>query len=125
MNLFFSSGGIFAYEELEAYRDSIKMNISELSNINVSLVNDSEQLIRDSNELKVKARELGWFAENEGVIKISGFNYGSNGYSMGRLLSREVSRRHPQTVYRLATMLIAVLFYIISGFIVQSNRKFS
>ena len=121
INLAAGPGGIAPYNELEEYRKSLVTNIGELESINKKLQIESERLIHDSDEIKVKARELGWIDYDEGLIIVKGYRYTQAGYSMGKLLSHEKKYQDRTTVYRLAALMIGVLFYILSSLIRKEN----
>ena len=123
INLFFGPGGVISFNELKEYQVTIKQNINELENINRRLVLASERLIEDSEEIKTIARELGWLEENEGIIVVKGFRNKKTGYAMGRLLSRELSDKKSDTVYKLIAILIALSFYFSTGFISRKHEK--
>ncbi len=109
------------YKELDLYKTAIMTNIKDLEGINRSLQIESERLIHDSDEIKIKARELGWIDWDEGVIIVKGFSRSQIGYTMGRLLSREHNKYENTTIYRLVSLMIGFLFYIASGFL-KKNR---
>ena len=123
INLFLGNGGITAYGELKNYRDKISANITELEAINKSLKADSERLINDSDEISVLARELNWYKSNEGIIVVNGYKNNNSGYSMGRLMSRELKEKRSDNTYRLISVLIAVCFYLSAGFLSVRGRK--
>jgi len=114
-------GGLLSYKELNSYKISISENIKELEKINSSLQIESERLIHDSDNIKIKARELGWIDYDEGIIVVKGFSRTQAGYSMGKLLSREHNPQENTTIYRLISLMTGLLFYIASGFLRKSR----
>ena len=123
INLIAGPGGLLSYNQLDIYKTSVRTNIGELEEINNSLQLESERLIHDSDEIKIKARELGWIDYDEGVIVIKGYNRSQSGYTMGKLLSRELLPKENPTVYRLVAVLIGLLFYIGTGFIRKTRTN--
>ena len=116
LNIFFSPEGVISYSGLKSYKETIEQNITELTDINSSLILDSEKLMNQSEEIKVQARELGWVEENEGIIVVKGYEKTSSGYSIGRLLSREHNAVKRSYNNFLIAMIIGISFYIFSGF---------
>ena len=116
LNLFFSPDGLIAYAELEDYKDTIEQNIEELNIINSNLVLDSEKLIKRSDEIKLQARELGWVEGDEGIIVVRGYEKSKPGYSIGRLLSRELKSIDKHYNNLIIALLIGLSFYILTGF---------
>lgn len=116
LNLFFSEGGITEYRKLHQYRDSLESNITDLKKINQGLKLDSQRLIHDSDDIKTKARELGYIGEDEGIILVGGYsNSQRNLYTMGKLLSREEGSEVPRLSFRIIAFFSGLIFYIISG----------
>jgi hypothetical protein len=122
INLIAGPGGLLNYKQLDLYKTTISGNIGDLEGINRSLQIESERLIHDSDEIKIKARELGWVDRDEGVIVVRGFNHSEAGYSMGKLLSRESHPRENLIVHRLVAVMIGLVFYIGIGFIGKNQR---
>ncbi|MDC7225485.1 MAG: septum formation initiator family protein [Spirochaetales bacterium] len=115
-NLFTSTDGILSYVELSEYKAALEQNISELGSINNSLVKDSDKLIKQPDEIKIQARELGWVEPREGIIVVKGWRYDKSGYSMGRLLSRERTGNIENYSNLIISVLIGLSFYILTGF---------
>lgn len=125
INLFFGTGGILQYNKLTEYKNELSSNIEELDGINKDLYIESEKLIHNSDDIKIKARELGWFDHNEGIIVVKGFNKAKPGYSMGKLLSREKFENNDKTLFRLIAILAGVSFYVAAVFSSKSRKSFS
>lgn len=123
INLIAGPGGLFKYNMLDSYKTSISENIGDLERINKSLQIESDSLMHDSNEIKIKARELGWIDYNEGIIVVKGFSQSQSGYSMGKLLSREQLPVQNGTVFRLIAVMVGLLFYIATGFLGKNRTN--
>ena len=116
INLIAGADGLIPYKELTVYKDELSGNIDELMTINQKLQTESDRLIHDSDEIKIKARELGWIDYDEGVIVVKGYKFDQSGYSMGKLLSHEKKYHDRSNIYRIFALLVGILFYLLSGF---------
>ena len=103
-------------------KDTIEQNIEELNIINSDLVLDSEKLIKRSDEIKLQARELGWVEGDEGIIVVRGYEKSKSGYSIGRLLSRELKSidRHYNN---LIIALLVGLSFLYTDRVFQRTKK--
>ena len=122
INLFTGYNGIASYNELKAYKITLENNIAELEIINSDLQKSSEKLINDTEEIKIRARDLGWYEENEGIILIKNQDRKKDGYTMGRLLSQEARIKGSQTAARLISIMIAAGFYFFLGFLLRERN---
>lgn len=116
LNLLTGPGGLKDYRQLQKYRTTIEQNIAALQGINSELLSDSGKLIHQADEIKIQARELGWVEANEGIIVVRGYDQNKPGYSMGKLLSREIEKRRGGYSIKLLALLGGILFYVFSGF---------
>ena len=123
MNLFLGDNGYIAYQELEKYRVSLTENINELQNKNSGLASDSALLMTQTDEIKIQARELGYFDSLEGVIKLNGYNKPVSGYSMGKLLSRELVLARKNNEFVVWAVFMGLLFYVSSTFLTKYMKK--
>ncbi len=116
LNIIWGSCGVISYNELSKYKDTLETNIYDLEDINGNLVLDSEKLISRPDDIKIQAREIGWIAENEGLIQVRGYKTNKTGYSMGKLLSSEKGKRTDNRNNMIIALLVGVSIYIFSGF---------
>ena len=107
--------GLSSYKKLEEYKSSLEGNIVRLDSINSGLKKESQRLMTDSDEIKVKARELGYFAPDEGMILVKGYTNDSRSlYSMGLLLSSDYKQKDNSRAFRISGVITGLLFFILS-----------
>lgn len=83
LSLIWGSSGILETARLTVHRDLLAKNTERLSEINENLDVQFESLSTDSELITLKARELGYYADGEGEIVISGYKKRGIAYSVG------------------------------------------
>jgi cell division protein FtsB len=68
------SSGFSAYDELKAERDKQLANIESLKRISRELEEDRDALLYDKDAIALHARELGYGAEHERLVRIAGLS---------------------------------------------------
>ncbi len=117
---FLGDAGMGKYSDLNRYKQALEENILELKTINVSLNQEFKSLGTDPEKIKLLARELGYFAAEDRVIRVEGFSTRRSFYKVGKIIFpyRE-SRFH---LPRILGIIITVLFYILYSFIGRATR---
>ncbi len=116
--------GMNSYRKLEEYKVSLEDNIERLDSINTGLKKESQRLMTDSDEIQVKARELGYFAPDEGMILVKGYSNDSRTlYSMGLLLSSDYRQKDNSPAFRISALITGMLFFVTSWILL--DRPFS
>ncbi len=117
---FFGTAGIGKYDDLYRYKQSLEENILELKKINASLNQEFKSLGTDPEKIKLLARELGYFAAEDRVIRVEGFSTRRSFYKVGKIIFpyREASFTLP----RILGIIITVFFYILFSFIGRAAR---
>jgi len=88
LQLVFGAGGVLEYGASARHRTLLEQNIEELKRANLQLLGELEALRSDPELLRLQARELGYFRENEYVIRVEGSSPPKNSYAVGRLILR-------------------------------------
>lgn len=102
LTFLFGEGGVLEYRGAVGYRRQLEQNIGELKRINGQLLEDLEALRSDPELLRLQARQLGYFREDEHVVRIQGRTQPSNFYAIGRIILRKPAARRPVWYFRLA-----------------------
>ena len=111
-SVFFGGSGVLAIRRLELYRDRLDENISELAERNMELEAEVQSLLSDPERVRLEARSLGYYADNEGVIKYSGRSVETRSVTLGRILRERMERNDARSVLRAAALAVAVVCYI-------------
>ena len=111
--------GLQAERELHQYETVLRDNIDELKTINSHLVNDFQLLNSDSDTVKLRSRQMGYFGKGEKVIRVDGLTSSSKEYPAGNILKREFRRLDPSPQFRAAGISAAVLIYLLSFLILR------
>lgn len=96
----FGGAGLLAYGASSRHRAQLERNIDELEATNARLLQELESLRSDPERLRLQARELGYFREDEYVIRVEGAPAARNSYAVGRVILREPSSPKPVWVFR-------------------------
>ncbi|MDC7126835.1 MAG: septum formation initiator family protein [Spirochaetales bacterium] len=118
-NLFFGAKGIAAYSKMDKYKNEIEKNISELRGINNELLEASDKLIKEPEEIVLQARHLGWVEKGEGTFILKGLTIPTTGYAMGKLLSHDFKEINNSRSYIIISILVGLIFYVLSGILTE------
>lgn len=96
----FGGAGLLEYRASSRHLRQLESNILELEAANARLRDDLEALRSDPELLRLQARELGYFREDEYVVRVEGATAPRNSYAVGRIILREPSLPKPAWVFR-------------------------
>jgi cell division protein FtsB len=74
LSFFYGPSGFSAYDGLKAERDKQLANLESLKKINRELKESRDALLYDEDTIAVHARELGYGAERERFVRITGLS---------------------------------------------------
>jgi cell division protein FtsB len=115
LTLVFGPTGIVAVRDLNQYRKRLESNIGQLSVIHTNLNAQLERLVSDKETIALLARQLGYFEENEGSIRIPGYRAGRNSYVIGSIVFRSKRDTGAREVIRIAALGLGALTFVCSG----------
>lgn len=121
MLLFWGHSGIYSYNKLVNYRNSMEANIKELEQINQQLSNDIDALGSNPEIVALKARELGFFRDDEQVIKIQSYSTRGNTHRVGRLIYKTESKATRDIPVKMAAIFLPLFIYLFSHIILKRN----
>ncbi|RPJ06330.1 MAG: septum formation initiator family protein [Spirochaetaceae bacterium] len=87
-SLLFGRGGIFDHTRLSEYQITLEQNLTELKTINQDLASDLKNLSSNPETLRQQARSLGYYGEDERVIRIQGVTLHNTTKQIGSVLRR-------------------------------------
>ena len=106
--------GIWAYRQLKEQKQVISLNTAEIEKINEELKIEKTALQSDSDVIMSYARKLGYVAEGEKLVKISGLpNRETRIYEHGTAVYHEESRYIPEWACKSAGLVMFVLMFLI------------
>jgi len=85
--------GLLRYRALTGYREELKNNIAELELLHQELLDDLEALAGDPERIALQARQLGYFREQERLIRLEGYNPPRSVYKVGKIIRRQPAPR--------------------------------
>ena len=80
------NGGLSDYRKVEAGRAQLAANIEELKRINSGLRREVESLGSDPERVALEARRLGYFREDQHVVRFRGRTPPPGSYTLGALV---------------------------------------
>jgi cell division protein FtsB len=119
----FGSGGVLEYGATAGNRLQLEQNVDELKRINAQLLQELDALRSDPELLTLQARELGYFRENEHVIRIEGTAPARNFYAIGRIILRKPLAPKPSWLFRLVGFGVPVVLLIGRRMLLLRRRK--
>ncbi|MFO8064307.1 MAG: septum formation initiator family protein [Spirochaetota bacterium] len=103
LSLVWSDYGIIAHQRLERYHDRLENNVEELERRRQELKSQTRSLRTDADRVRVEARTLGYLGENEGRVRIEGFEPESNPTSPGGIVrNRRLVENHAAVLRSIA-----------------------
>lgn len=111
---FLGQAGVLEYRKLAAYRDRLNANIAELDRIQSRLSERVLSLQSDPENVRLKARALGYFLPGEKLIRLPGYDPNLQVTSPGMIVYRTETPPDPRNLFRGIAFAVAVLAYLVS-----------
>lgn len=121
MLLFWGHSGIYSYKRLVNYRNSLEANIKELEQINRQLINDIDALGTNPDIVALEARELGFFKDDEQVIRIENYSARGNIHQVGRLIYKTEGKATRDILIKIFALFLPLIFYLFSHIVLKGN----
>jgi cell division protein FtsB len=114
INLAFGPGGIREMERLSAHKARLEANLTALSELGRSLEGEVRRLRTDPEEIELRARELGYYRENDEVIRFEGWTRTKRSRSPGSAVRPFVARTSQRPAIRSAAISAGLLTLLVS-----------
>ena len=121
LSFFYGKTGLFATNELLAYKEKIDLNITELKKINNEL-GGRLQPLSTMEKITLKAREMGYIAPNERKIFLAGLEKPDVYHSLGNIVYAENSTEDNSQFIRAMSFIFSLLFYILSCILLPAKN---
>jgi hypothetical protein len=121
LNFLFGASGMLAFQKLEEFKDAVDENLLLLESTYEDLAQELNLLTTSSEVIRLKSRELGYFEENEIVIKVLGLNDRRNFHSVGRLIKYTDGEIDRKPMFRLISFCSALSAFLL--LIVLKRKK--
>ena len=121
MLIFWGHSGIHSYKKLVNYRNSLEANIKELEQINQQLLNDIDALGTNPDIVALEARELGFFKDDEQVIRIENYSARGNIHQVGRLIYKMDGKATRDILIKISALFLPLIFYLFSCILLKGN----
>jgi cell division protein FtsB len=122
LSLVWAEYGILAHSRLSAHRDRLEQNIEKLEERRRELRAETKELRTDADRIRVEARRLGYFGENEGLVRIESWSVEHEPSSPGALVKARPEPPNHQAIIRAAAA-SAGLFALFIMLIVDQRRS--
>jgi len=120
LDIGFGNSGIYATEKLSSYREKLAKNVSELKKHNKGLKDELTALRESPEKVKLNARVLGYYEENEGIIRPEGYKGEGSFYSVGRNIKGELQYNANEELFRTLSISLGCIVFL---FLVLFGRK--
>jgi hypothetical protein len=101
------------YRKVEAGRAQLAANIEELKRINSGLRREVESLGSDPERVALEARRLGYFREDQHVVRFRGRTPPPGSYTLGALVRVRAPRERRDWPLKLAGILLPLAAYAV------------
>ena len=102
LSLVWADYGVIAYDRLEKHRDRLEKNLDELEERRTELAAETRALRTEAEQIRIEARRLGYFEENEGLVRLDGWEPERSPSSPGALVRNRPSPPDHAAVIRAA-----------------------
>ena len=105
------NGGLSDYRKVESGRAQLSANIENLKRINSELRWEVESLGSDPERVALEARRLGYFQEDQRVVRFQGRTPPPGSYTLGALVRVRVPRERRDWPWKMAGVLLPLVAY--------------
>lgn len=116
--------GVLAYRQLHSYKENLEENVNALQDIGSELSVVSRSLRTDAGRIGTLARSLGYFEDNERLIRVEGFSLHEAPYSMGRMLNKIEAEGGMRPLVRTAAFMVGILYFAVAGLLWGGRSRF-
>ena len=120
---FIGDAGVTAYSRLSSHFELLTENIDNLERINDDLNGKFEELATDPERIRLQARELGYFREDEKVLAVEGFPRKRTFFEVGKVVKKIPLKRRTSVWIRLLQVLAPITVFFLSGLLTVKSRK--
>ena len=113
VSMIWGPSGIVQTSKLNAYKDKLIQNTTELRQISSKLALQSNRLRTDHDLITLKARELGYFELGEGEIIIKGYDKKNISFSVGSFYKNFTIKIVNINYIRIFSSIIGLFVYFI------------
>ncbi len=114
ISFFGGQNGLWAMRQLEEQREEISINMAGITKINEELTLEYTALRSDMDVVAAYARRLGYVAEGERLVKISGLpTYYTTMYDTGSVMRRSEVSFIPEWVGKATGLLVGCLLLVL------------
>ena len=115
--LVFGDAGTREYRKLLAYHQRLEENIEELRSINLALEEELESLATDPEKVRLLAREMGYFAPEDGVVHVVGLPRKESFYRVGKVIEMSPERKSFALRLKMIGLAVPAICYLLLSFI--------
>lgn len=106
--------GLWAMRQLEEQRQVISINMAEISKINEELELEYTALRNDMDVVAAYARRLGFVAEGETLIKVTGLpTYYTTMYDTGSVMRKTEVKYIPESISKIMGIVVTALMMVL------------
>ncbi len=113
--LIFGRTGVLASRELQEYRGRLEQNLSGLHDVNERLAAEFESLRSDPDTIRVEANKLGFYAQDQRVMRLGNSPQDASVYSIGSLVIEAKRSSASDGAIRSIGLGATLIFYLFSG----------
>ena len=112
-----------AYNRLSSHLELLTENMENLERINDDLNGQFEELATDPERIRLQARELGYFKEDEKVLIVEGFPKKRTFFEVGKVVKKLPLKRRNTIWVRILQIIIPFGIFFLSGLFAVEPRK--
>ena len=117
LDSFAGESGLVAHDRLMAHRDRLTEAIEEQKSVGSYLEASQRSLLSDPEEIRLLARQLGYFRANEIPMRLSEREMDNPGKTLGRLVRRPPTTPGSPGIFRLSGLVSALVAFLLVTFL--------
>ncbi len=116
VHIIYGPAGLFAYGNIESEAVKLEKNLEELKGIHTALSVEFDSLRRSGEQVALKARDLGYLNEGEGIIDVPYIWHPSRSYyAVGRMVGADRTIRSRSQLGLAAGLIVMTIVFLLSG----------
>jgi cell division protein FtsB len=120
--LVWGPSGYVSLKSLNNYKYKLQQNNRELVDLHEKLRTQLESLKYDSELIRLYARSLGYFDDDEQVIRVENYSNQRNFYSVGRMIRHKQTNSDLRPLFRTFSCAAVIIVFFLFGMVKRKEH---
>ncbi len=115
LNFFYGSLGYYSLNKLQENNERLSLNLDEIMGEQEKLLKVLDSLKSNSEEIRLQARRIGYFRNNEHLVRVEGYGSTTAAVSPGRRIPVIDPPRSNEVLLRAVALSVGLLYLLVSS----------